>query len=437
MGYLRLLRQRPVLVLWLAESISVFGDRFFTLALTWTAWQREGAVAMGLVVVVESIPHILVGAFGRKLIARFASFRALAGVEIAQVVVVGAMPWLWDSIGLAGVLVVLALIGTADAITSPSLSALVPDLVHRDQIRRVTALMDLTGRLTWVLGPGTAAVLLVWMPAEQLFLLDAATFVVSGAAFAWLGRRFRPTARRDAHPESAASRPVTARARVILRARPHITCALALSTIGEACATVVTVGLPIWLTSRLGAGPGAYSLVLTAMGAGSLAGNLLASFTTLPGRFPGGYCLVWGARGLLLALYAVTGDVAQVGAVTAAVAILTPVTSIGLTTEVAHLPGPERLRVFAVELTGLHLAGMGSMLALPVLIVTAPALSFAVAGTVTAAASLLIWLLTRVLDRRRPAGTRRRVHPNLTRRRAHQQRPVQTPGSSTSTAVKP
>lgn len=49
-----LLRQRPVLVVWLAETLSVLGDRIFTLALAWTAWQRSGAVAMGLVVVVES-----------------------------------------------------------------------------------------------------------------------------------------------------------------------------------------------------------------------------------------------------------------------------------------------------------------------------------------------------------------------------------------------
>jgi len=133
--------------------LSVFGDRFFTLALTWTTWQREGAVAMGLVVVVESIPHILIGAFGRRLITRFASFRALAGVEVAQILVVGAMPWLWDSIGLAGALVVPALIGTADAITTPRLSSLVPGLVHRDQVRQVTTLMAAH------LGAGPAATL--------------------------------------------------------------------------------------------------------------------------------------------------------------------------------------------------------------------------------------------------------------------------------------
>ncbi|KWT56772.1 hypothetical protein ADL21_38035 [Streptomyces albus subsp. albus] len=103
---------------------------------------------MGLVVVVESVPYLLFGCFDRKLLARFASFRALAAVEAIQVVIVGAMPWLWPSLGLAGVLVVIVAIGIRDALTGPNPAAL---------------------------------------PAERLFLVDAATFLISAAAFAWLG----------------------------------------------------------------------------------------------------------------------------------------------------------------------------------------------------------------------------------------------------------
>jgi hypothetical protein len=384
-------------VLWFAETLSVFGDRFFTLALTWTAWQRSGAVAMGLVTLVEYVPHILVGTFGKRLVARFASFRALAVVEIAQVAVVGSVPWLWESIGLAGVLAVLALIGTADAVTNPSLSSLAPDLVPADLVRQITALMDLTGRLTWVLGPGTAAVLLVWMQPEHLFWIDAGTFLVSASAFVWLARHQR---RRHADKPAETSDPPqgAARAREVLRARPHLTCGLSLATVGEFAATVATFGLPIWLTSRLHAGPAAYGMVLTAMGAGSLAGNLL---TALRLPFPAGYCLTWAARGAFLASYAATTEVWQVVAVTAVAGALTPLTSVALDTEISRLSGPERLRMFSIELTGLHIAGMSSMLALPALIAAAPGISFAAAGALTVGAGMLAWGLAGALERRR------------------------------------
>lgn len=394
MSYLNLLRQRPVLVLWLAETLSVFGDRFFTLALAWTAWQRSGAVAMGLVVVVESVPHLLIGTLGRKLVARFAGFRALAGVEAVQVVVVGAMPWLWSSLGLSGVLVVILLIGTCDALTGPGLSALVPGLVGKDQVRQVTGLMDVSNRLTWFLGPGSAALLLAFMPAERLFLVDAATFAVSAAAFAWLGRTaVCPSA--VAVPGSGDKAGKPPEARVVLRARSQILCALVLSGVGEFFSTVLTIGVPIWLASRLHVGAGAYAVVLSAMGVGAVVGNLLAGNVALPGRFPGAYCLVWTARGVTLAAFAFSGGPVEVAVVAALASALVPFTSIGLNAEIGSLPGPERLRMFMVDSVKLHVASMGSMLLLPALLERAPWASFVTGGALTAGAGGVAWIVAR------------------------------------------
>ncbi|GAV42511.1 MFS transporter [Streptomyces acidiscabies] len=397
MSYVSLLRQRPVLVLWLAETLSVFGDRFFTLALAWTAWQRSGAVAMGLVVVVESVPHLLIGTFGRKLIARFAAFRALAAVEAVQVVVVSAMPWLWQSLGLAGVLIVIALIGTCDALTGPSLSALVPGLVDKDRVRQVTGLMDISNRLTWFLGPGSAAVLLAFMPAERLFLLDAATFAVSATAFAWLGRTTAPRPTGPTREDTEAAAP---RALAVLRAHPGIGCALALGGVGEFFSTALTIGVPVWLTGRLHLGAGAYAVVLSAIGIGAVAGNLLAGNVSLPGRFPGVYCLMWTVRGLLLAALALSGSLLEVVAVTASMGALVPLTSIGLNAEIGALPGPERLRLFTADSVKLHVASMSSMLLLPTLLERAPGPSFAAGGALTAAVGLLAWIAARSLAQR-------------------------------------
>lgn len=405
MSYVSLLRQRPVLVLWLAETLSVFGDRFFTLALAWTTWQRSGAVAMGLVVVVESVPHLLIGTFGGKLIARFASFRALAAVEAVQVVIVGAMPWLWQSLGLSGVLVVIVLVGTCDALTGPSLSALVPGLVDRDRIRQVTGLMDISNRLTWFLGPGSATLLLAFMPAEKLFLVDAVTFAVSAAAFVWLGRTVAPrrtpvseiSSAGEANPSGVAAAP---KALAVLRAHPHIGCALAVSAVGEFFSTALTIGIPIWLTGQLHAGAGAYAAVLSAMGIGAVVGNLLTGNVALPGRFPGGYCLVWTARGLLLAALALSDSLMEVVAIAATASALVPLTSISLNAEIGALPGPERLRVFTADSVKLHAASMSSMLLLPAILERAPRVSFAAGGILTAVAGVVLWAVARVLARR-------------------------------------
>ncbi|MCC3765999.1 MFS transporter [Streptomyces sp. UNOC14_S4] len=385
-----LLKQRPVLFLWVAETLSVFGDRFFTLALAWTAWQRSGAVAMGLVVVIESVPHLLIGAFGRKLVAKCASFRALAVIDAVQIAVVGAMPWLWQSVGLTGVLVVIVVIGTCDALTGPSLSALAPGLVRGDEVRQVTALMDFSNRATWFLGPGSAAVLLAVMAAEDLFLIDAGTFAISALAFFWLSRAVPDAARISASPSGKAAKP-DVKALPLLRARPSISCALLLSAVGEFCSTVATIGIPIWLTDRLHAGAGAYAVVLTAMGMGSVLGSLVAGHVSLPGQFPSGFCVVWSVRGLLLAAFAYSSSLAEVAVVAAMGSLLIPITSIGLNTEIAALPGPERLRMFSVYSVKLHVASMLSMLVLPMALERVPRASFALGGVATATAGLMAW----------------------------------------------
>lgn len=401
-----LLRDRAVRVVWAAEMVSALGDRFFTLALMWIALEKAGPVAMGLVVIVESVPHLLVGVFGRRLLTQFASFRALAIVEVAQVAVVAAVPWLWHAAGLAGVLGVLVVIGTADAVTDPSLRALVPGLVAPGRTQAMSGLLDLTGRWTWVLGPGAAAGLLAVMAPAQLFWIDAATFAVSGLAFAWLGRSIRRTGagRREESlntGEESGRPPAPALARRVLAARPRVACALSVEMVGEFCATVATIGIPVWLAGRLHAGPGAYGLMLTALGAGMLAGNLVAGHVRARGWWLPVACGAWVLRGAALAGFAVTATVGQVAALAAVVGALAPLSEITLTARIARLPEAERLRLFGVEEAGLHATGMASMLVLPVLIAAAPATMFTLAGAVTVIAAGGAWLVASLLVRRR------------------------------------
>jgi hypothetical protein len=47
---------------------------------------------------------------------------------------------------------------------------------------------------------------------------------------------------------------VAPRTLVVLRAHPRIGCALALSGVGEFFSTVLTIGVPVWLTERLHVG---------------------------------------------------------------------------------------------------------------------------------------------------------------------------------------
>jgi hypothetical protein len=137
---------------------------------------------MGLVAIAESLPYILLGTFGRRLVDRFASLRHLGHLDLARAVLVAALPWTWTTFGTPGLLVSAALLGCLGALFDPNLGALVPELVEPDQVRAVNGLMNLSGRIARVAGPGSAGILLAVLPMGGLFWLDGATFAFSALA---------------------------------------------------------------------------------------------------------------------------------------------------------------------------------------------------------------------------------------------------------------
>jgi hypothetical protein len=380
--YVRLLRRRRILALWSAQSLSVFGDRLYAMAIMWIAWQESGARTMGLVAVAESVPYIVMGTVGRRAMDRFASLRALAGVDAVRVVLVAALPWAWDAGGIPAMLALAALLGLAGAVFDPNLGALVPDLVDPSEVQAVNGLMDLTGRIARIAGPGAAGALLVAVPQPTLFLVDAGTFAVSAAVLARLARAAPPVvagavpSRRGGH--------MTVRS--LLRTHPATGVAISVHGAGI-FAQAVTMALPALLAAQMDAGAGAYGLALAATGTGALAGNLVAGNMPLPTRLPMLYCLLWAASGLLLAVTGSAGSVPVLLALSAASGAVAPFIGVAMQTHLSGFPPVARRRLMALDLTVIRSAGTTSLLAVPVIAAASPVAAFWTGGLATIAVS--------------------------------------------------
>ncbi|MCI3276958.1 MFS transporter [Streptomyces cylindrosporus] len=380
MGYVRLLRRRRVLALCGAQALSVFGDRLYAMAIMWIAWEQSGAAAMGWVAVAESVPYIVMGTLGRRIMDRVASLRALAVVDAVRVVLVALLPWAWGTFGTPGMLAPAAALGLAGAVFDPNLGALVPDLVRAEEVQAVNGLMDLTGRIARVAGPGAAGGLLAFVPQAALFWLDAATFAVSAVVLAALGRRVCPVSA-EAMAPAEGGRP---RAWSLVRAHPATGAAIAVHGAGI-FAQAVAMAMPALLASRLDAGAGAYGLVLAATGAGALAGNVVAGNVRLPSRPPVAYCLLWAMSGLLLAVTGSAGNMSLLLAISAASGALSPFLGITLQTHLSVFPSAARRRLMSVDLTVIRAAGTASMLIVPVVAASSPGTGFWAGGMATVA----------------------------------------------------
>ncbi|MFE2541692.1 MFS transporter [Actinacidiphila glaucinigra] len=380
MGYVRLLRRRPVLALWGAQGLSVFGDRLYAMAIMWLAWEKSGAAAMGLVAVAESVPYIVMGTVGRRLMDRFASLRALAAVDASRIVLVALLPVAWNVFGLPAMLALAVAVGAAGALFDPNLGALVPDLVRPSEVQAIYGLMDLTGRIARIAGPGAAGVLLAVMPQGALFWLDAATFAVSAGVLARLGRgahKSAPTGKRPAAPETLGTR-------LLLRSHPATGAAIGVHGVGV-FAQAVSFALPALLAARFHAGAGTYGLILATSGAGALAGNLAAGHVRLPCRLPVVYCAVWAASGLLLAFNGLASNLPVLLALAAASGFLAPFCGITLQTHLAAFPAGPRRRLMSLDLTIIRTAGTASMLVVPAVAAGSPTAGFLTGGLITVA----------------------------------------------------
>ena len=393
--YLQLLRRGPVLLLWSAQTLSVLGDRVYAMAVMWIAWEQAGAAAMGLVAIAESVPYILLGTFGRRIVDRFASLQGLARLDLVRAVLVAGLPWTWSTYGTTGLLVSAVLLGVCGALFDPNLGALVPDLVEPERVQTVFGLMDLTGRIARIAGPGSAAILLAVMPMSTLFWLDGATFVLSALALTVLARTARAQRRTADVPAPAPDPEPAPRAWALLRAHPATATALSVHSIGI-FSTAVTMAMPALLATRLQAGAATYGTVLAVIGAGSLVGNAIAGNVRLPRLLPAAYCGTWAISGVLLAVTGTSVSLPMLLVVSAASGVVSPFLSITLSTHLASFPKAARRRLLTVDATLIRTAGTVSMLALPAAAAANPTVGFLVAGSTTAivgsvGCALVVW----------------------------------------------
>ncbi|MEV6073338.1 MFS transporter [Nocardia sp. NPDC052001] len=399
MPWLTLLRRPQILAIWTAQLLSILGDRLYALAIMWLALQRSGPIVMGAVAIAESVPFILIGAFGARLLHQLANFRALAVIDSLRAALVIALPLLWNLGGTSAMLAVAALLGALAAFFDPGLGALVPELVDYDERPALVAAMDLIGRIARIAGPALAGVLLLVLPVQTLFVVDATTFVISVLALLYLATVAAAVAATPAAAEEPSMPVQRATVRALLREHPTLGAAFLVHAVGLFFTALPAIGLPLLLAHRIGAGAAAYGWLLTITGAAGLLGNLTVGRIQPTPDFLPRFCMAWACAGLLMMA---TGAVHRLGLVLVFAALsgfVTPFISITLGAQLARHPRPARLRLLAINNTVMRTAGTAGMAIIPALIGSTPARGFMLGGTTLAVVAVGVWTITMVTAR--------------------------------------
>jgi MFS family permease len=187
-------RHRDFRLLFIGRFVSFFGSMISSVAFPFQVYQQtHSLLAVGAMSIVEFGP-MLVFAFVGGALADARDRRTMvllseAGLMVSSAVLVANAaapePQVWLLFIVAGAW------GVLDAIQRPSLDAMLPRLVDREELTAASALGGVRGTIGMILGPALGGVLIATAGLPVTYLVDFGTFVV-GLICLWLMRAVPP-----------------------------------------------------------------------------------------------------------------------------------------------------------------------------------------------------------------------------------------------------
>jgi MFS family permease len=185
-GVLRLRDYRNVFI---AQSVSVFGDGITPVALTFAVLGLTGSgTDLGLVLAAQSLPLAALALVGGvwadrlpRAVLMVASDLIRATVQaITAVLLLTGTAHVWQLALLA------AMHGAAEAFFRPAAGAIIPQIVPAPHLQQANALMGMSDNFGWMVGPAVAGTLVAVIGAGGAIAVDSATFLISAAFLATL-----------------------------------------------------------------------------------------------------------------------------------------------------------------------------------------------------------------------------------------------------------
>ena len=292
--FLRALTTRDFRLLWGSEAISVVGDQFHFIALSWFVISATGSgLALGTVLIAIAVPRaLLLLPFG-VLADRRPSRGLMLVAHLVRGAVVGAIAALVIT-GMA-TLPILALLGAvfgaADALYLPAQQAFLPRTLEPERLPSGNALLQGTMQLSSIVGPPIAGAAIAVTSTGFAFAVDSISFLLAAVVIAMIGTPTagpRPAAagdRTDGEQPKPKPEPfvaaITSGIRYVVADKALRTTMVISLVMNFALNGPASVGMPWLADQRFHAGPAGLGVMAAALAAGALTGVIVAGSVTL------------------------------------------------------------------------------------------------------------------------------------------------------------
>ena len=174
------LANRNFRLLWLGESVSVFGNFFYMIALAWVVLEETGSgLVLGTVMMAAAIPRALFMLFGGVLTDRISPRIVMVASNALSAILVGLLSFLifGGNVALWQLYLLSVIFGVVSAFFLPAMMTMVPRLVSKDKLESSNSLVIGAQQISGLFGPVAAGFVVAAVGSAAAMGIDAATFV--------------------------------------------------------------------------------------------------------------------------------------------------------------------------------------------------------------------------------------------------------------------
>ena len=254
------------------QSVSNIGNWMQIIGQSWLVLQLTGsATALGAVVACQTLPVLLLGAYGgvvadrsdkRRLLIKLMAAKGVLALILGLLVVSGTAH-LWH------VFVLAAVLGLTNCFEMPTRQSFVQEIVGPDHLRNAISLNSVLVNGARTIGPAAAGTIIATGGIGACFLINAASFLAPLLSLSTMDvSSLHPS------PPSGRARGQLREGLAYVRATPAIAVPLIMMALIGCLAYEFQVVLPIVAKETFGGGAQAYGFMTAAMGVGAVGGGL-------------------------------------------------------------------------------------------------------------------------------------------------------------------
>jgi len=270
---LSVLRNAPFRRYVIGSLISDTGSWMQVMAQGWVmATLTNKAIWLGMANLAAGLPMLLLTMVGGAAADRFDKRKILLITQFVQIGIACGIGFLVlkGKIEIWQILAFAAALGISNSFEMPTQSALVPELVGREEIQSGISIDRSVFHGSRVIGPTVGGYLIDWLGTASAFFANALSFVALIAAILSLPPRTKGTAEEEEKRSSG----IKDGFRFVVKDKPSLAMVTLIATQSLCIFPIITVMMPLYVRTVLGLGAGVFSKLMGASAIGSLVGSL-------------------------------------------------------------------------------------------------------------------------------------------------------------------